>query len=775
MTGQMLGTPSYMAPEQASPDPDEPLGPATDVYALGTVLYHLIVGRPPFQAERPELTISHLLHREPPSPRILVPSIPKDLETICLRCLEKRPAKRYASAADLAHELKRFLDGKAIHARPPTGWERLRRWGRQNRALTVAVLSSLLMLVIGFGTTLWQWYRAEQASEAKGEALQHVFLQRVEDLFRTDRTQAGMALLARVLRDNPNSYVPVQRAVSSLTYREFALPLTGHLQHDGAVIAVEYDPAGTFLATASSDRTVRLWEAATGRALGEPLQHDSELTLLDMDASGERLATASQDGSVWLWEISSRRELFRFQHDGAVLDLQFDSSGKLLATASEDQTASVWDLERGVRIHGPLKHGGYVNSVQFNKAGTQLLTASQDDRARLWNLEDPSQAPIQMQHEQRVLDARFGPDDQRVATASWDGRPTLWDSQTGERLISLSRHESWVTRVSWSPDGRRIATAGSVGKAYVWDSETGERVGDGLPHVDSPAAIVFDPNGKRLATGQRDGLYLWDVETDELILTIWHSGIVRSLDFSPDGQFLAVASEGGHASICQILNGSATGTFKQHPDQVYGYWSPDGSQILAVCFSGEAWLYDAETLKPTTPPLLHPSILTYGGYSSCGDFVLTTSREKQPNGKRGGALRVWDARDGSLVSGPVFRDRMIWSGVFSPDGTKVAAASWDGTAQVWDARTGVDLTEPLRHEKGVHFVAFNADGTELITGSGEKGAKVWDVPTSTLTRVLSHQESVHHAEFSADGSRVITASDDRTARIWDTATGQPLS
>jgi hypothetical protein len=289
MSGQVLGTPSYLPPEQASSKRGT-VGPHSDVYSLGAILYHLLAGRPPFLGTSVTETLDQVLNTEPAAPRALNPGVPKDLETICLKCLEKDFKRRYASAKELAEDLKRWLEGIPILARPITATERAVKWVRRKPAIASLVGAITFTVVIGFCGVFWQWRQAEAARQKADEnsknetaqrrlaqvatkraenALDLIELKEVEHLFAQTNAPEAQALMARTLKRNPQNALMANRAVGSF---HAALPVPIATIRDlSDVTSVRFSPDGLRILTASAKHGARVWDASTGRPLTEPM------------------------------------------------------------------------------------------------------------------------------------------------------------------------------------------------------------------------------------------------------------------------------------------------------------------------------------------------------------------------------------------------------------------------------------------------------------------------------------------------------------------------
>ena len=297
LSGQLLGTPNYAPPEQLAVRRGA-LGPHSDVYALGAVLYEALTGRPPFLAATIEATLLQVIDAEPPAPRLLNPAVPVDLETICLKCLEKEPERRYAAAQELADELSRFLNNEPIKARPLGRTERVWRWSRRNPALAAALTGLMMVFLVGFLATTWQWRRAERAGATTAHALIRMEIEKAQALFDANDTESALAHLAKVLRKDPRNRVAAERALSAMTYRSFPLPIAAPLNHNGPVHSAHFSFDGTRVITASADHTAQMWDVKTGLPIASALRHRGPVYCAEFERTGQRALTASEDGTA---------------------------------------------------------------------------------------------------------------------------------------------------------------------------------------------------------------------------------------------------------------------------------------------------------------------------------------------------------------------------------------------------------------------------------------------------------------------------------------------
>jgi WD40 repeat protein/serine/threonine protein kinase len=692
--GLMMGTPLYMSPEQAELN-NLDVDTRTDVYSLGVMLYELLTGTTPLERKQLKEAAWHEMLRlikeeEPPKPSMrlsgsgTLPSVAAqrklepakltklvrgDLDWIVMKALEKEPGRRYETANGLARDLQNYLADEPVEATPPSASYRLRKFSRKHKKALVTVAAFAVLLVAGavLSTLLAVW-----AMAAEGEAVEaridadavaraaeaNLYVARM-NLAQTDWENANVGRILELLEP----YRQLRAGKPDLRGWEWYYQdrlcqlelrtIKGHAAPEGgrAVVGgVAFSPDGSRLASGSADRTIKIWDAASGQELRTLTGHTHEVWSVVFSPDGSRLASASYDRTIKVWDTANGRELLKLKgHTKGLTSVAFRPHGRLLASASYDGTIKIWDTANGQELRTLQGHTGAATSVAFSPDGGRLASGSGDETIKIWDTASGEGLRTLRGHTSQVSSVAFSPGGSRLASAGADQTIKIWDTASGQELHTLKGHTGQVSTVAFSPDGSRLASAGGDQTIKVWDTARGQMLRTLTGHAGAVVSVAFSPDGSRLASGADDRtIKVWDTASGEQLHTLkGHTLKVGSVAFSPDGSRLASGGSDRMIKVWDVASGQELLKLKAHTGRVLSVaFSPDGSRL-----------------------------------ASAGDDRT---------------IKVWDTASGQELRTLKGHTGWVSSVAFSPDGSRLASGSDDQTAHVFDARP---WTPELRRQR----------------------------------------------------------------------------
>jgi WD40 repeat protein/tRNA A-37 threonylcarbamoyl transferase component Bud32 len=745
-TGAIMGTPGYMAPEQAR---GERVGPAADMYALGVILYELLTGRPPFVGNLTEI-LRGVLFSEPAPPRRLRKSVPRDLETICLKCLHKDPAARYASADALAEDLRRFQTGEPIVARRVGRFERTVKWCWRHPAQTAAAaLAVLLLVVLGVGTVIASLWQDAELARDRAETEQ-----RKADVARDDAENARR--IANAQRD----------------FAQASSILSQSLLKKEEEARKETQRANKELAAAKAQQLLR----------SEWLDYESKVTdgqrfWQERDMDSVRLSLAGCRWDFQGWEYNYLYTLLQSPgqktpadvlggHPKGVNSVAFSPDNLWVVTGSRDRTTRYFWQGQG-KPHKVRPQTNAFNIV-FSRDGKRLASVGMDEDLHLKCLvvdaaTDAEVLKFEMPYPPgfrpfaEVLGnygLAFSPDGKRIACGNEDGCIYI-RTIDGDQLLKLEGHRGLVTSLAFSPDGKWLVSGSSLESGNVTSLEK-----------NSEGSTVQMCSGFLYDRTNQGAVKLWDAASGKEILTLPGQSItVRSVAFSPDGKRIVSGNGDGTLKIWQDSFDKLPTVLKAHALSVTGVaFSPDGKRIVSGSADKTVKVWDTETGQHTITLQGHTGAVTSVAFSKDGTRIASGSADK--------TVRVWAAASAPSTFTLSGHDHWIMGVAFSPDRQHFATASKDQTVKIWDAVSGQELHTLRGSALKATAVMFSSDGQQVACGK-EKTVEIWDVKAGTLVTTIPQPDLVWSLAWSPNGKTIACACEDGTVRLMSADGSQP--
>ncbi len=804
ITGEVLGTPSFMSPEQARGDFKE-LSVTSDVYSLGALLYWTLTGRPPFEGDSQLEVLRQIDREEPRQPSTRMSEVPRDLDVVCMKCLRLDPSQRYGSALELAQDLERWLRGDPVQARHLTLLEQGLNWGKRSpvvASLSITLVIACAAFVVFQGLSrkelrLERDYARSQETIAKEmaakaqfsemaerrhrEAAERIGKQLAERLFRSRFLRAdrelldndfasGTAQLTALLRSHPDNHLVWSRLMSALVVRQAARPIA-QLEHDEKVNRIEFTSDGRHALTSSiKGRSVRLWDGFDGKMLWEYV-HDRAVMDAAIRPDDAVLAAGYNDGTMRFWDMETRNVIVKdFNEFGQITQLSYSPSSKHLMFASIGNRVHLWNqvhpepkfdlLNLKTRLIDALWVPGLERMILGSRSeGIFELNAETGELVEIRG-KDVSVDGLDLS-----MDGRF-----LAITRSGQGEVLIWDREVRKIVTSL-RHGSPLFDVEYSPAQPILATVSSDRKTRIWKS-SGEWIPREFELNVNPLLVRFGPLGNQLLVGSMGPMAnIWDTRSGHILVdNLRHPSYLEDARFSPQGdRLLTLFGSRPHAMLWGVGGKDASDLLSLKADgSVYSAAIHADGAIAAIGLTDKVRVLDLVTGRSIISDIPCPAPVTTISFHPHSPRLLA--------GCSNGHSFIYDIETRRTIPSKVTFYGQVTACAFSPDGKWAVTGAAGGKIELQHSDTGDRACAPIHGLGRISSIAFSPDGESLAVSAYNRDTRLWLVEEGELLhrRELAHPNGAARVLFDPDGGRLATVSEDGMARLWDVDEGALL-
>jgi predicted NACHT family NTPase len=536
----------------------------------------------------------------------------------------------------------------------------------------------------------------------------------------------------------------------------------------GAVFSVAFSRDGKLFATGDSACGIGLWQVSDCQQIVFCKGHTDWIRSLTFSPDGITLASASFDKTVKLWDIRTGECLKTFQGHGRVNSVSISPDGTTLASGSDDKTVKLWDIRTGECLKTFQGHTDAVESVEISPDGRIVASSSSDETIKLWNISSGECLNTLRGHTNIVRSVAISPDNTTLASGSSDQTIKLWDIGTGECLKTLRGHTHQIRSVVISSNGVILASVGYDQEMKLWDIKTGECLKTLQEHTGWIRSVAISPDSATLLSGSDDQtVKLWEINTGECLKTLrGYINSIRSVTISHDNTFIVSGNEDQTVKLWDIRTGKCFKTFDEHTSRINAVAiSPDSATLASGSYDRTIKIWNIATKKCLKTLIGHTACVNSVVFDRGGTILISASADQ--------TIKLWNIRTGECLKTLEGHTDWLWSVAISPDDTTLASAGSDQTVKLWNIRTGECLKTLQGHTNTVNSVAFSPNGTTLVSGSSDRTIKLWNLHTGECLKTFHDRtSSVWSVTFTLDSQTIISSS--KTVKFWDISTGECL-
>lgn len=786
-TGSIAGTPCYMAPEQTGAYAGH-VGPATDVYSLGAILYELLTGRAPFLGESVLDTLEQVRYQDPIAPRRLRPGVPRDLEIICLKCLEKDPHRRYGSAKCLEDDLRRYQAGQSIAARPTGHITQVAKWARRRPAAAALIVVSAGALLVLAGSDLHVREKNRQTQralareiEVRGQLADTLASERLARYYHQIRL-ANAALADSNVRQAENYLRACLPAPGEPDHRGWEWDYLQSLthgeqlwfrQHRRSIYDVALSADGTRCLSISDDGEGKCWDTDSGQLLwtfSTGNQTRGTQGTLAFSPTGMLVATG---------ELARDMTELRHADDGQLLHqlpgchCRFNSDGCEVATIDEPPTrVRVFHTLTGKEIRSFALDDSISAAVVIHKEVTCVATVASDFTIHIRRFPENSQFLLRGLSASPASPLAISSEATTIACGSHDGTLRIWDLSDGRVLAEVAAHPGMIAALQYSPDGQHVVTTGALGAIRIWNLR-GRLLRELPGHGYFVNALAYNGDGRRLASAGADAsVKVWDAEQDpKAIVLKGHTAFVYSIDFSPQAGRLASAGTESLIKLWDPASGQLLDTLTEQVNATRQLqFTGDGDELVGCDGYGRigVWAASSGRLLRQWPPH-SPAEICQVALGGRGRWMAAESLDRSQ-------IIVRDTATGQYLANLPTAARTNCL-AFTRNGQQLAIAGADQSIQIWDWEAARRRHILLGHKDRVNCLAFSWDGKYLASGGGDELVLLWNMETGERVLSIPNQwgrSNVFALAFSPDGTRLAAGRLDANVMLWDVSNGHEV-